>query len=673
MVSPLDKNGGDIVGIEGANGGGVVQASADGQAVTYVSYGAFSDPRAAPIASQYAARRINGSGWLSQSIDLPTSSQTMHFGGSGTPYDAFSTDLSMGLVFGGSRGGSNLSRPVESPPLAGAPAGYENYYLNSIANGGALQPLLTNTPSVPPGEFGLEFLGSTPDLSHVIVRSSAALGGHPSEEPGHFNLYEWGGATGAFQLINVRPSGAVETIYPLFGGGSDRQDGAISKDGARVIWRGESALYMRESIGTDSARTVQIDAPGGEGSYLAADDAGTRVFFGDTQKLTATATASNGGVGNLYMYEPGAPEGAGLVDLTEDHIDPQGAEVQGVLGVSKDGSYAYFVANGVLASGASPGNCSIGGNSESRCNLYVWHEGEGTRFIATLSGDDERSNSVYNALGVAFDWSARLGVRTTRLSPDGRTLLFMSNQSLTGYDNRVSIGTSCGADALAHPLPAACEEVFLYEAGVGLTCISCNPNGTRPIGPSSIPGATNFNLVTGQYQSRALAQDGADKRVFFDSGDAVVPQDTNGKEDVYEYENGHTYLLSDGIDGNGARFVDASASGDDVFFISRAQLVGQDTDQLVDLYDVRAPHVPGEAVGFPAPAVTGACDGEECLPGAPSTPEYAPLSSLLLTGPESAPSTTPRSAIKAKPKKRSDKKPKKKPKKKKSGKKRRGD
>ena len=35
------------------------------------------------------------------------------------------------------------------------------------------------------------------------------------------------------------------------------------------------------------------------------------------------------------------------------------------------------------------------------------------------------------------------------------------------------------------------------------------------------------------YQQRYLSDDG---RLFFNSFDSLVPQDTNGKADVYEYE-----------------------------------------------------------------------------------------------------------------------------------------
>ena len=50
----------------------------------------------------------------------------------------------------------------------------------------------------------------------------------------------------------------------------------------------------------------------------------------------------------------------------------------------------------------------------------------------------------------------------------------------------------------------------------------------------SIPGWTALaKRTTTRYQSRYLSDAG---RLFFNSADALVPLDTNGKEDVYEYE-----------------------------------------------------------------------------------------------------------------------------------------
>ena len=79
-------------------------------------------------------------------------------------------------------------------------------------------------------------------------------------------------------------------------------------------------------------------------------------------------------VATLYEYNVEHNE---LRDLTE------GAEVQGaVLGASEDGSYIYYVANGVLAE--STPNTSGEVAAANADNLYVRHNGA-TTFIAVLS------------------------------------------------------------------------------------------------------------------------------------------------------------------------------------------------------------------------------------------------------------------------------------------------
>ena len=404
MVSQTDKNGGDILSSD--DGGGVVQASAGGERVTYVSLASFADPQGASLGSQYVSTRNANVGWMTQNISTPTTAQVYNIGGLGTPFRAFSSDLSHGLIWGGTRGGG-ATRPVEGPSLAGAPPGYENFYLDSIPSG-ALQPLLTEAPAVSADAFELKVLGTTADLTHVLVRSRAALGGGAVEENGAFNLYGWDAATGHFLPVNVLPDGTPDPgAEMLLGGSGGATERAISEDGSRVIWTTRTGLYVREGLGTGhQAITIQADAPAGGGRFLTASSDGAKVFFADNERLTVDSTSSGGGFGDLYRFEP---EGRRLKDLTVDTEDPGGAEVQGVLGASKDGSYVYFVADGVLASGASRGDCSTGTSPlGATCNLYLWHEGEGTKFIAALAGND-KSSTLFNALGVAFDWDSEIG------------------------------------------------------------------------------------------------------------------------------------------------------------------------------------------------------------------------------------------------------------------------
>ena len=207
MVSPLDKNGGEINGIDGVepdNGlpeGGIVQASEEGDSITYLSLLAYPDssggePKGAPIASQYLSRR-EPTAWSTEDLVTPVNSATYPPAGSGAPYEAFSSSLSRGLMLSGN------PPPVENPPFANAPPRYVNYYLRNNESGG-FEPLLTSKPAEEPSEFFMELLGVTPDLEHVVVGTQAALPPVTTRQS-EGNLYEW--ANGQFQPINVLPAG----------------------------------------------------------------------------------------------------------------------------------------------------------------------------------------------------------------------------------------------------------------------------------------------------------------------------------------------------------------------------------------------------------------------------------------------------------------------------------
>ncbi|HEY7934023.1 MAG TPA: hypothetical protein VID48_09370 [Solirubrobacteraceae bacterium] len=61
---------------------------------------------------------------------------------------------------------------------------------------------------------------------------------------------------------------------------------------------------------------------------------------------------------------------------------------------------------------------------------------------------------------------------------------------------------------------------------------------------SSIPGGSDYGLNAATYRSRVLSEGG--KRVFFNSNDCLVPEDSNGTQDVYVYEDGKPHLISSG-------------------------------------------------------------------------------------------------------------------------------
>ena len=140
------------------------------------------------------------------------------------------------------------------------------------------------------------------------------------------------------------------------------------------------------------------------------------------------------------------------------------------------------------------------------------------------------------------------------------------------------------------------------------------------------------------YQPRYLSNNG---RLYFNSADALVPQDTNGKEDVYQYEpnglgnchqtGGCVGLISSGTGENSSAFVDASESGDDVFFVTANQLVVGDVDHATDIYDAHvctsgSPCIVSSGLSGEECTSTGACrDGRGSTPPA----EQAPASSTF--------------------------------------------
>ncbi len=169
----------------------------------------------------------------------------------------------------------------------------------------------------------------------------------------------------------------------------------------------------------------------------------------------------------------------------------------------------------------------------------MWHEGA-TSLVAVLAGDDW---PVWSGQEAIFNLSYK--GQPSRVSPNGRYLAFMSDRPLTGYDNRDA--NSGKPD----------EQVFLFDALQGrLVCVSCNPTGARPTGveyaklnnglaggdqiwpeeqslAANIPAWTAFEGQHARYQSRYLSNSG---RLFFNSSDALVAQDINNNEDVYQYE-----------------------------------------------------------------------------------------------------------------------------------------
>jgi hypothetical protein len=671
MVSPPNKHGALL---EGLGDDAALQASMSGGAMSYFAVGATElEPQGQAEGAQVLSTR-GPMGWSSQDIATP------HEGAVGSPtlgrgageYYLFSEDLSRSLAEP-----HDPFKPF-SPPTACTASGcvpasfpeateftpYMRHNSTCVSEvSSCYEPLLTGAAGYADVQLGVEFgepfpsnrheefLGAAPDLNSVVLASERGLTpGAPNQK----ELYEWSAgapATERLQLLSVLPhseggSPVTGTEGVELGGYSEPAAGGwrpVSVDGSRVFWtlgapKNEHRLYLRD---TAKGETIRLDLPSGtpDATFQAASSDGSMVFFTDK--------------GDLYVCEIVEEAGKDACKLT-DLTPATGGESAGVQqlmpGTSDDGSYAYFVAHGVLSGGENSEKEKAVPGGE---NLYMVHHAGTewtTTFIASLSQTDE------------YDWgntgaaTLTVGALTARVSSNGRYLAFMSNRSLTGYDN--------GDAVTGRPD----EEVYLYDRQTGkLVCSSCNPTGARPVGVEvgqvTSSGAGNGNLVdilTGLggaygdetgiaanlpggvqiesfrralYQPRYLSDSG---RLFFNSSDALVPRDVNRQEDVYEYEpvevggctsslltystrsSGCVDLISSGTSSGESGFMDASERGGDVFFLTKAKLQSQDFDTTLDVYD--AHECSSRVPCFPvSPAVPPSCGNAESCRVAPSS------------------------------------------------------
>jgi hypothetical protein len=644
-------------------------------------------PGSPSVGEDYVATRGSG-GWSSQNVFPPTDSYGF----------LCPNSLSVSAEEGSAAFSEDLSKTIVKLESAGQPCGVDPELVSGEPRGSGIGNLFVRDNAndayqlIDAPEKGVEgFIPATPsllressDFSRIVFREEAKL---TEDAPaGAEDVYEW--SDGHVKLTTVLPDGTP--VPGSFAG--------ISADGSHVLFTAGGDLYAR----VNGSETVQLDASqaggaGGGGTFLKAShdgsvmlfraDAsagltsdtvpgsgpnlyrydshapagerltdltpvahavapvvsgisknGSVVFFTDEDSAALTSTTIAGSGTNLYRYEagaPGAPAGLGLTDLTP--TSP--AEVQGVLGVSDDGSSVYFVAKGVLTSQTNQHGEPA---QEGESNLYLSHGGA-SAFIAS-------------------------GAEHFKVSANGAFLLFESGRTLTSYDN---VNPDTGASA---------AELYLYDAAAdSLACASCNPSGEPPTaftirghpqqagGPDSEGGAIEEGPT---HAPRQLSENG---QVFFDSAEGLLPADTNGKAgcpsvsgfpectDVYEFEPagvgrcvepaGCLSLISTGTGGIETFLVDASPNGNDVFIREFQKLVPRDTqEEAPSLYDVRVDGGLSEPAPPPSCETADACRTapapQPTLFGAPASQTFSgagnPVSVLPAVNPPAKPKPKPK-------------------------------
>jgi hypothetical protein len=619
LVSPVKNANGDVyvpkdVPGEGGEGEGYnlgneydftelpYQAAADGDEVAYVAEAPASGGNGnvrAGGGNEFLATRSAG-GWSASDIEPAD-----HISG----YQAFSPDLTIAIL-----------GTTEQGLAPGAPADDPDLYARATSDG-SYQALSTIKPPYCPSGFDAvnvpnhslykgdepAFAGGNvgtnevPEFSRLLFEANAALTAVAEANPPSCeqnDLYE--SIDGRLSLVNVLPRGTA-TAGATFGAVAPDFSHVISADGSRIFWTDleEGADMGHIFVREDGETTVPVSP--GAATYWTAGSDGLYAFYTEGEEL--------------WRFD--------VQSQAREAIAGTGANVQGVIGSSEDGSYVYFVADGVLASNE---NVNREVAREGEPNLYLWHEGV-TSFLALSPSSS--------------DWQPNMAARTAEVTPDGRHLVFMSSARLTGYDSEFSGG-------------GASEEVFSYDAETGrIACASCDPSGAPPqtlategttIKEEPFLPVSNSNT----YTPRWMSHDGS--RVFFETPQPLVTSDINGIADVYEWERdgsgscgqsaGCVYLISGGTSSKTqSDFIDADTTGENVFFTTRDRLVAQDTNDDVDLYDARV----NGGFAQPTPPL---CTGTGCQ-GVPSaTPVFATPTSVTFTGAGNFP--PPTSSVKAK-------------------------
>lgn len=565
MVSPVDKEGADVMVSDGSVLSVTHQASPGGQSVAFGSSGGFAGAPSSVLFGYFLSRREgNPVDWGTSSLNSMQRPFSLL-----RQYSLFANSLDLSHTLFGSR----------ATLAPGAVEGDGNLYLRNNQTG-EIELVAHDSSSDFRGQMDGNdnvqlYVMGTPDFGRIAFNINVPL--TPDSAPGVKNTYEWSRAEG-LRLVNYAPDETVDPMGGTLGRSNFLANGAnaMSADGRRVFFTGgaASSTFMREA-----GRTVLVSASQATGDdpsvprygqfELATAD-GRRVLFYSTDRLT---DASNADSVKLYEYDADART---LRDVTLPD-DPGYANppfLRQTLGMSGSGDYIYFSAEGVLAPGGVSG----------MLNIYVNHDGV-ISLVTSIDGAPSENQQ---------------GQQSPSISPDGQYFTFLSVTPPAGYDN---VSPACATSRS----DSRCGMVFVYDAvSDELSCASCFADGTRSGGPAFVGGQANKSAPgVSNYFARAALDSG----VYFDSPDGLVRGDVNNRYDVYHFHDGQIELVTSGNRGYDARFVDAGVSGDDVFFTTRQSLVRQDVDDSTDVYDARVGG--GLALQNP-PEPRTPCEGIDC-------------------------------------------------------------
>ncbi len=467
----------------------------------------------------------------------------------------------------------------------------------------------TNVGAIPGGEFFKGRTAASADLSHFVFTSDIpfAVGGEPGD------MYDNDTQNATVEIISRDSSNEPISAVPveLSDDGSHvlmTEGGGRQSGGFYTRTTGPGKLYMR----VGDSITYDI-APGHAVNYIGMTPDGKKVYFTSTEDLTSDGSDTDTSR-DIYMWseESASPNQLTLISKGNDpstgNTDECNAPWTNKCDVVPISFVSYTSAQASIGGGpytdsfiaADSGDIYYlspemlhGANGVNGAeNLYVYRNGK-NQFVAAL---DPNGVACTSSLGLGGTGCSETAVARIEVTPDDSFMAFLTGSKVAGYDN------------------AGHSEMYLYRpATEEMTCVSCLPSGQPPTAD-----------VTTSHNGLYLTNDG---RTFFETKDALVPQDTNEARDVYEYVEGRPQLVSSGTAASNDTFgvatigatpglVGVSANGLDVFFATYDTLVGQDRNgEALKIYDARS----GGGFQFvPPPPPCVAAD--ECHGASSSTP-----------------------------------------------------
>ncbi len=343
------------------------------------------------------------------------------------------------------------------------------------------------------------------------------------------SIYTWDG--GGLQLVDVANDGSLLSTC----GSTISQMNGMSADASLAFFTvpatcgGLEKVYVRdldadETTEISASQCTRVDCDAEQGvTFAGATHNGRFAFLTSTQQLT---NDDHDTARDLYRYDVAKHE---LLLLSNGSLEATGEVLQENVFPSDDGTRVYFRATGRL----KPGELT-GGEK-----LFMAGPGE-LKLVAPATFPNKPQ---------------------IQPSADGERALFTTQTQVLASD------TDFESDA------------YLYDAeGESITRISSGPEGGN--GPfeahiESPIGRPEFELGD---RRPFYALDANGERAFFWTSEKLLPEDINGKADIYEWWNGQLGLISPGNDGTDSAFAGASRDGRTVVFATNATLNPADQD-----------------------------------------------------------------------------------------------